>query len=155
MADVFTPEKRSQIMSRVKGRGNRATELRLIQIFREHGIRGWRRNWMIFGKPDFVFPASRLVVFVDGCFWHGCPIHGAIPKSNRAFWRAKLVRNRNRDLIVNRELRKLGWKTLRLWQHELQQSSKVARHLEKSIQPTRKRKKKAPRFQSSKLKAIA
>jgi DNA mismatch endonuclease (patch repair protein) len=156
MADVFTPEKRSQIMSRVKGRGNRATELRLIAIFREHGIRGWRRNQIMFGKPDFVFPDSRLAVFVDGCFWHGCPLHGTIPKSNRVFWRAKLVRNRSRDLVVNRELRKLGWKILRLWQHELRQPSKVARRLEKYIQVARRKsEKKSVRFQSSKLKAIA
>lgn len=92
MADVFSPAKRSQIMSRIKGKGNAATEARLIGIFRRHGIVGWRRNFPLFGKPDFVFPKQRTAVFVDGCFWHSCPKHGTMPASNVEFWTAKLVR---------------------------------------------------------------
>jgi len=68
MVDVFEAEKRSEIMSRVRSSGNLATEIRLIRIFRTYGINGWRRNISVFGKPDFVFPKSRLAVFVDGCF---------------------------------------------------------------------------------------
>lgn len=120
-------------MSRVKGRGNLATELHLIRIFREHGFVGWRRNARLFGSPDFVFPAVRLAVFVDGCFWHGCPIHGAVPKTNRAFWREKLLRNKARDRLVNKTLKQLGWKTLRLWQHDLRNSDQVVRRLERSL----------------------
>jgi len=71
------------------------------------------------GRPDFVFPARRLAVFVDGCFWHGCPRHGTMPKGNRSFWRAKITRNRERDREVGAELRRLGWKVLRVWEHEL------------------------------------
>src|ERR1700685_288857 len=129
MVDVFTRQKRSEIMSRIKGKGNRATELRLIALFRTYGIRGWRRHAPVFGKPDFVFPALRIAVFVDGCFWHGCPIHGSVPGSNRAFWEEKLSRNRYRDRLVNKKLRGLGWKSVRVWQHELSRPDKVARRL--------------------------
>lgn len=126
MADVFTTRERSAIMSRVRSSGNKATELRLIGIFRMYGIKGWRRNIAIFGSPDFVFPQSRLVVFVDGCFWHGCPLHGSVPSSNREFWRKKLERNKARDRMVSGTLRRLGWRIIRIWQHELIQAEKVA-----------------------------
>lgn len=119
MADVFSRSKRSDIMSRVKGRGNRATELRLIQFMRRQNITGWRRNVPIFGSPDFIFTRARLAVFVDGCFWHGCPQHGALPSSNVAFWRAKLDRNKARDRLVTRTLAASRWRVLRIWQHEL------------------------------------
>ncbi len=82
--DVFAKAKRSEVMSRVRARGNHSTELRMISIFRAHGISGWRRNRPVLGRPDFVFPAGRVVVFVDGCFWHGCPWHGRVPVSNVA-----------------------------------------------------------------------
>ena len=133
MADVFSRRKRSYIMSRVKSRGNVATELRLIAIFREHHIVGWRRRRGIYGNPDFVFPAERLAVFVDGCFWHGCPIHGSIPKTNRTFWRHKLSRNKARDQQVNAMLRKMGWRIVRLWQHDLHSSPKTARRVLKIL----------------------
>ena len=126
MTDVFTPRKRSDIMSRVKSRGNRATELRLVQILRSYRIRGWRRNLSVFGSPDFVFRRPRLAVFVDGCFWHGCPLHGSIPSTNYEFWKAKLAKNKARDRLVNRRLQALGWRIVRLWQHELSEPSKVA-----------------------------
>ncbi len=127
--DVFPKEKRSEIMSRIKGEGNVATEIRLICIFREHGIKGWRRRLPVFGNPDFVFPAVRLAVFVDGCFWHGCSIHGGRPASNRSFWEEKLARNKSRDLRVSRILRERGWRVLRIWQHELREPRKVARRI--------------------------
>ena len=119
MPDVFTKAKRSEVMSRIRSRGNRATELRMIAIFRAHGITGWRRNRTLFGKPDFVFPKQRAAVFVDGCFWHGCPKHETKPKTNAAFWKKKLARNKARDREVTRVLRKAGWRVLRVWEHEL------------------------------------
>jgi DNA mismatch endonuclease (patch repair protein) len=133
VADVFTQKKRSEIMSRVRNRRNVATELRLVRLLREFRIRGWRRNATVFGRPDFIFRAARLAVFVDGCFWHGCPLHGSIPVTNREFWTSKLVRNKKRDRRVGRELAKLGWRVLRIWQHELQEPSKVARRINKSL----------------------
>ena len=129
MADVFSKIQRSQIMSKVKGTGHKATELRLIQIFREFGISGWRRKSKLAGKPDFVFRRSAVVVFVDGCFWHHCPIHGAIPSSNTAFWKEKLRKNVVRDKEVSRQLKAAGWGVVRIWQHELREPHRVAKRL--------------------------
>jgi DNA mismatch endonuclease (patch repair protein) len=70
-------------MSKICGSGNRGTELRLIEIFKARGITGWRRKYKLPGKPDFVFPKARVAVFVDGCFWHGCPKHCRMPRSNK------------------------------------------------------------------------
>jgi len=119
VADVFTKAKRSEVMSRIRGRGNQATEIALAKFFRRNQITGWRRHQKVFGKPDFVFKQVRLALFVDGCFWHGCPKHGTQPKGNAAFWRRKISRNQSRDMEVNRTLRKAGWRVLRIWEHEL------------------------------------
>jgi DNA mismatch endonuclease (patch repair protein) len=119
MADIFNKSKRSAVMSRIRSRGNKATELALMKIFRVHHITGWRRHRPVIGKPDFIFPKSRLAVFVDGCFWHGCPRHATRPKGNAAFWQRKLSRNKLRDRQVNRTLRQSGWHVLRIWEHEL------------------------------------
>jgi DNA mismatch endonuclease (patch repair protein) len=119
MADIFTKKKRSAVMSAIRSRDNTSTELRLIAIFRNHGITGWRRGSKLTGRPDFVFPKLKLAVFVDGCFWHGCPRHAVRPKTNAAFWRAKITGNRTRDRRVNRLLRAQGWTVLRVWEHAL------------------------------------
>ena len=116
MSDVFTKAKRSAVMALIRSGGNKATELRMIALFRECGITGWRRNAPVFGKPDFVFRASKVAVFVDGCFWHGCPRHGTMPRNNRAFWKAKFARNAARDREVTRTLRKAGWRVVRVWE---------------------------------------
>jgi len=100
--DIYSSRQRSRLMSLVRSNGNASTELRLVALFRSEGITGWRRGYPLFGKPDFVFPKRRLVVFVDGCFWHGCPIHGTLPQSNQAFWQAKLTANVARDRLVTR-----------------------------------------------------
>lgn len=113
--DSVSPLTRSRMMSRIRGCGNKETELALAKLLRQHQIKGWRRHWAIFGKPDFVFPKSRMAIFVDGCFWHGCPRHGTKPKSNRAYWWRKLARNKKRDQLVNRTLRQAGWRVLRIW----------------------------------------
>src|SRR6266536_6355924 len=107
MADIFTRTKRSAVMSRIRASGNRDTELRMIALFRQHGLTGWRRNAPVFGKPDFVFPRERIAVFVDGCFWHrhpGCKF-AYTPKSRVKFWQHKFDSNVTRDKIVTRELR--------------------------------------------------
>ena len=133
MADVFGAEKRSEIMSRVKSRGNLSTEIRLLYILREYRISGWRRQSALFGRPDFVFPKQRLAVFVDGCFWHGCPHHGSIPATNAGFWMGKIERNKARDRLVNRELRRRGWRILRVWQHEFKDTKKITRRLRRYL----------------------
>ena len=113
MSDVFTAAKRSEVMSKIRGSGNRSTELRAMDLFRKGKVRGWRRGFVLPGKPDFAFPANRLVVFVDGCFWHGCPRHFKAPSSNKAFWRIKIARNRRRDREVRSKIRAKGWRVLR------------------------------------------
>ena len=110
-------------MSRIRGSGNKATELKLVVIFRIHGVTGWRRQAAVFGKPDFVFPKLRVAVFVDGCFWHGCPIHATQPKQNAAFWFTKIERNKARDRLVTRTLRAQGWRVMRIWEHELKRKN--------------------------------
>jgi DNA mismatch endonuclease (patch repair protein) len=77
------------------------------------------------GKPDFVFPIRRLVVFVDGCFWHGCPKCQRIPSSNVPYWDRKIERNRIRDRAVNTSLRRSGWRVLRIWEHQLERTGSV------------------------------
>jgi DNA mismatch endonuclease, patch repair protein len=119
MPDVFTKAKRSAVMSRIRGHGNKATELALMKLLRHHRITGWRRKQPIFGKPDFIFRKSKVALFVDGCFWHGCPKHYNIPVGNREFWKNKYAVNRARDRRVNRVLRKDGWRIIRIWEHDL------------------------------------
>ena len=119
MPDVFDTEKRSQVMSSIRGSGNQNTELRLISIMKEHGIKGWRRRRPVFGKPDFIFYGVKVAVFVDGCFWHGCPEHYKAPQSNTEYWRSKRERNNTRDEKVSNHLEALGWKVVRIWEHEL------------------------------------
>lgn len=129
MTDVFTKSKRSDVMSRIRAKNNHSTELRLIEIMRSEHIHGWRRNQPIFGRPDFVFSSIKLAVFVDGCFWHRCPKCYKQPSNNADFWRSKIEANQKRDKRVNNELRKDGWIVLRIWEHELQDGSKVARKI--------------------------
>ena len=121
MPDVFNKAKRSEVMSRIRGRGNKDTELALAKLLRRHRITGWRRNQPVFGKPDFIFSKRKLAVFVDGCFWHACPKHGTRPENNRAFWRRKLSANRKRDRLVTQTLRSQGWRVIRIWEHEFAQ----------------------------------
>jgi len=139
MNDFLTPAQRSALMAKVKGHSNASTELKLVAVFRALGVTGWRRGAVIRAaagpkskgptskvgqrpflvRPDFVFPKRKLAVFVDGCFWHGCPIHATQPKQNAEFWREKIARNQARDLLVTRTLRARGWRVIRLWEHEL------------------------------------
>jgi DNA mismatch endonuclease (patch repair protein) len=146
MADVFSKRKRSEVMSRIRGRGNKDTELALARLLRAHKISGWRRHvrvtvessWLrvdsrkqsrnpqpstinpqLAVRPDFVFLKSRTAIFVDGCFWHGCPKHATKPANNRAFWKKKLAGNKTRDRFVNRTLRRAGWRVIRIWECDL------------------------------------
>lgn len=134
MTDVFSIKKRSQVMAAIKSKGNKDTELRLMAMFKAHGIAGWRRNQKLIGKPDFVFRRERLAIFVDGCFWHGCPKHGHNPKSNNKYWAPKLARNQSRDKKVCGELKKNGWHVLRLWEHELGQTDRTIKRIKAGLQ---------------------
>jgi DNA mismatch endonuclease (patch repair protein) len=135
MADLWTKEKRSEVMSHVRGRGNKVTELVLARLLRRNKIHGWRRHLTLPGNPDFTFRKQRLTVFVDGCFWHCCPKHARRPKSNRVFWQRKFLMNKRRDKFVNRTLRSLGWRVLRIWEHDLvrQGQTKLVRRIQKLL----------------------
>lgn len=112
-------------MACIRSRGNKDTELALVRLLRAGGIIGWRRHATVFGKPDFIFRAQKLAVFVDGCFWHGCRYHCRLPASNESYWHPKILRNQLRDKSVTRELRKRGWRVLRIWEHELRKPERV------------------------------
>ena len=124
--DSFSKEKRSEIMSHIRSKGNKSTELKLIALFRANRISGWRRNSKIFGNPDFVFPKYKLCVFVDGCFWHGCKLCpvGRLPKSNRKYWKNKIEKNRKRDKKVSKKLRDEGYFVVRIRECQLKKNSK-------------------------------
>lgn len=118
--DTVSVETRSAVMAKVKSRGTRSTEWRLRASLIRAGVRGWTVNPQALpGSPDFVFPAEALVVFTDGCFWHGCCKCKRIPSSNVDYWDRKIQRNRRRDRAVTAQLRRDGWTVLRLWEHQL------------------------------------
>jgi len=123
MTDVFTKAKRSQIMSSIRGRGNRSTEWKLRARLISYGISGWNmHSGEVPGKPDFIFPKEKIAVFLDGCFWHGCKKCRTIPESNRVFWENKITGNRKRDGKITRQLKKNGWTVLRFWEHQIKKS---------------------------------
>jgi DNA mismatch endonuclease (patch repair protein) len=143
-------------MSRILSRGNKETELALAAVFRRHRISGWRRHVLIRVpplpypllhkpvkerefrvRPDFVFRTERVAVFVDGCFWHGCPKHCNQPANNREFWRRKLAGNRARDALVSRTLRRAGWRVVRVWEHELvrKNGARLLGRIQRALKP--------------------
>lgn len=125
MTDVFTKKKRSEVMSLIKGRGAKSTELVMRSALRRAGISGWRSNYKgLPGTPDFAFPKARLAVFVHGCFWHGCRRcrRNLKPSNNGRYWIDKIANNRVRDRRKARQLRTLGWKVLQIWEHALKRA---------------------------------
>ncbi len=114
--DVLNKHQRSYCMSRIRGKDTKP-ELVLRRALWGAGLR-YRTNHKLFGKPDIVFVRRRVVVFVDGCFWHGCPEHYRPPKTSGEFWQAKVAKNKLRDKEVTRRLQSEGWRVLRFWEHE-------------------------------------
>jgi DNA mismatch endonuclease (patch repair protein) len=118
--DVFTPQKRSEVMSRIRGR-NTKPELALRSMLHRLGYRftvKGPKNKSLPGKPDIVLPKYQTVIFVHGCFWHGhenCE-HFRLPKTRRTFWKAKIVGNRTRDLRNEDAIRSLGWHVVTVWE---------------------------------------
>lgn len=117
---------RSKIMASVGSKGNRTTELRLGKIIWDSGLRGYRKHWAVTGHPDFAWPGLKIAVFVDGCFWHGCPRCKRVSHSNSRFWRDKVLTNQARDRRVSAKLRRDGWIVVRVW--ECQVTSIAAIH---------------------------
>lgn len=128
--DCVTPETRSRVMAQVRSKGNRSTEWRLRACLIRAGIRGWKLNPTdLLGKPDFVFWEQRLALFVDGCYWHGCPKCYRRPSSNREYWDAKVARNRNRDVKTTAQLKRDGWRVMRIWEHQLSALDSVLKNI--------------------------
>ena len=165
VSDVFTKRKRSEVMSRIRSRGNRDTELVLARLLRANHITGWRRHLLIRAtvesrwlsvegrkprknlqlstlnpqppltvRPDFVFLKSRTAIFVDGCFWHGCPRHATKPRNNAAFWKKKLAGNKTRDRIVNHTLRRACWRVIRIWECDLRNGERILKRIKKCLE---------------------
>lgn len=133
MADIFTKTQRSMVMARIRGRDNASTEMRVVALFRAARISGWRRHSLVFGKPDFVFQKLKVAVFVDGCFWHGCPRCKRVPQTSVAFWRAKIERNVRRDAKVSRQLRNSGWKVVRVRECQLKAPNRFVNRLKRLV----------------------
>jgi DNA mismatch endonuclease, patch repair protein len=137
MPDVFSEAKRSDVMSRIRGKHNASTELRFISIMKSGQVTGWRRHLPLPGCPDFAFRHEKVAVFVDGCFWHLCPRCAKLPKNNAEFWRKKLLGNKERDRIVSKQIRDKGWIPVRVWEHELKNSSAVLRKVRRALDRTK------------------
>ncbi|MEX0682297.1 MAG: very short patch repair endonuclease [Gaiellaceae bacterium] len=119
MPDTYSPEVRSRVMARVKGRDT-APELTLRRALYALGLRGWRCHRAdLPGKPDLAFGRARLAVFVDGGFWHGHP-RKWWPGRSGPYWDAKIARNQERDREADRALGELGWRVVRLWDFEVE-----------------------------------
>lgn len=129
--DTVSPSERSRIMRNVKSDGNKSTEAAFVKLLRRQKITGWRRHYSILGKPDFVFPKARVAIFIDGCFWHGCPKHCRLPSSNHEYWKRKILNNSIRDKAFTRQLKILDWRVVRIWEHELAQPASLRAKLNK------------------------
>jgi DNA mismatch endonuclease Vsr len=126
MADTISPQKRSEVMRRVRGK-NTSIEIQFRKALWAAGLRGYRVNLRkLPGNPDVVFGPAKVAIFIDGCYWHGCPKHCRMPSSNREYWETKIGRNIQRDKTNRAALRKAGWRVLRFWEHEIKKSPERA-----------------------------
>jgi DNA mismatch endonuclease (patch repair protein) len=136
MTDVFSPEKRSAVMRRVKGKDT-APELKVRRLLRRLGV-GYRLHRAdLPGKPDIAMPGRKLALFVHGCFWHGhdCARGARTPKANRPYWEAKIGRNRARDAEHRAALEAMGWRAVTLWECELKDEAALAERLAELVTP--------------------
>lgn len=133
-------EKTRKVMSAVKGKNNRSTEERLAMLLARNKISGWTRNYLLItGKPDFYFKNEKIAIYVDGCFWHGCPKCGHIPKTRTEYWKAKIEKNKERDLKVTLENEQNGVLVLRFWEHELKNKNGRKNAIDKILSSINKR----------------
>ena len=135
MTDVFTPEKRSAVMRRVKGKDT-APELKVRRLLRRMGV-GYRLHRAdLPGKPDIAMPGRKLALFVHGCFWHGhdCARGARVPKQNRDYWVGKVGRNRTRDAANREKLAALGWRVETIWECDLKDPAGLEARLAQLLQ---------------------
>ena len=128
--DKVTKEKRSKIMSAIRSK-NTTPEMTLRKEMWAQGLR-YRIHY---GKEkiDVAFPSRKLAIFVDGCFWHSCPLHSHIPKSNEKYWVAKLKKNRERSKGKDDRLEREGWTILHFWEHEINNKKNVVAEIAKIL----------------------
>lgn len=125
-ATEFGNLSRADLMSRVRSRGNKTTEGRMVTLLRSSCLSGWRRGVKILGRPDFAWPKRRVVLFVDGCFWHGHDCgRNLTPKNNADHWEKKISATRLRDMANGQALRERGWVVVRVWECELKRDPDV------------------------------
>ena len=134
MPDNLTPDDRKRTMRAVKSKRT-GLERQLHAMLAGARLSGWCLNCEeVLGKPDVVFLKQKVAVFVDGCFWHGCPhCNRPLPETNREYWERKIQRNVNRDRRYNRELTDAGWCVLRIWEHQLKDKNEREALREKLI----------------------
>jgi DNA mismatch endonuclease (patch repair protein) len=137
MSDVFSPEKRSEVMRRVRGRDTRP-ERKVRSLLTRMGLRYRLHRRDLPGSPDVVFAGRRVALFVHGCFWHGhdCARGARTPKANADYWIGKIGRNRARDADVQRRLAEAGWRALVVWECELKDEARLAERLAAELQVT-------------------
>lgn len=123
MPEKITKEQRSKNMKAIKSQS--MLENAITKALWRKGFR-FRKNAKMFGKPDISIKKYKIVIFIDSCFWHCCPIHGNMPKSNQEYWTKKLARNVSRDKEVNQYYQENGWKVMRIWEHEFKQDFDAA-----------------------------
>ena len=134
MSDRMSKNDRSHTMSRMLSKGNLSTELKLADLMKDHQIKGWRRQATeLPGQPDFIFERRKVALFIDGCFWHGCPRCKLWPKSNVEYWTKKILGNRERDKLVKKDLERSGWTVMRFWEHQLDNYSWVVKKIKRII----------------------
>jgi DNA mismatch endonuclease (patch repair protein) len=135
MGDNLSPEDRRKTMQAVKGKGTRL-EKRLWAMLAGMRLNGWKKNpETITGKPDVVFPCQQIAVFIDGCFWHGCPqCQRKLPVTNREYWEKKIKRNVALAQIHNEQLEQDGWTVIRIWEHEMANTAKIRERIRKAVE---------------------
>lgn len=116
--DKVTPEARSRIMSLVRSKDTKLED-KFRKALWKTGIRYRKNPRGYYGKPDLAIKIRRVVIFVDSCFWHGCDTHCRLPKSNDDYWLSKIERNKKRDEEVARHYKEIGWKLIRVWEHDI------------------------------------
>lgn len=118
LLDNVSKEKRSRIMSSIKGKNTRP-EITVRKILWARGLRYRIHDRTVFGTPDVSNKSRGFVVFIDGCFWHGCPRCYKEPRSNVSYWKEKIIRNKKRRALVKRMLKRHGWKVFEFWEHQV------------------------------------
>jgi len=127
------PIVRSKMMGAIKNANNKSTEQKFQKALIDAGVTYFQVNAKLIGNPDIFFPSYKVVVFLDGCFWHGCPKCGHIPKTNTPYWATKIQRNKERDISKRSALREQGYEIVQYWEHELKEDMKKCINLLRSI----------------------